>query len=284
MLPWHYIMMSFNDNPPHLKWILFFNYRYKVIQGVAKRIFQNHHALRQQQKILQYFNLDTCFVHIFKSYFLFYKCSMWSPPAARTTSNQYENSNQTRLSMSRSTVLIAVVIQSFMLSILAGSGETYTLPLTYPHKKKSHTVRSGVLANQAQRVEHQRDSFKVNVFCAMYQEVYGPLFRWRKHYYRTNQFRNAPKLAVRSAAGRFEWLHFLANETSSPWHFRVRAYLNKNVSQQWIGKGGANDLALCAWSDRAPTSQCVTFSCRGLLKTKFMFHRFQLISITWKTK
>ena len=37
---------------------------------------------------------------------------MWSPPAARTSSSRYENSSQTRLSMSQSTVLIAAVIRS----------------------------------------------------------------------------------------------------------------------------------------------------------------------------
>ena len=41
---------------------------------------------------------------------------MWPPPAARSTSHRGENSSQTRLSMSRSTMLIAAVIRSFAIA------------------------------------------------------------------------------------------------------------------------------------------------------------------------
>ena len=76
---------------------------------------------------------------------------MWSLPATRTTSSQYENLSQTCLSMSQSTVLITTVNRAFMSSIFAGSGGVKTLPLTYPRKKKSHAVSSGDLIGQAQR-------------------------------------------------------------------------------------------------------------------------------------
>ena len=74
---------------------------------------------------------------------------MWPSPAAQTTSNQYENSYQTSLRMSRSTVLIAAVIRSFMISIFAGRNGTQALSLTYTCKKKSLTVRFRNLTGQA---------------------------------------------------------------------------------------------------------------------------------------
>ena len=43
---------------------------------------------------------------------MIYKCSIWPPGAAWTTSSQYENSSQTRHCMSQSTMLNAAVIRS----------------------------------------------------------------------------------------------------------------------------------------------------------------------------
>ena len=121
------------------------------MQGVSKRIRQDHHAICEKRKALQKSCLDTYVVHIFEFFFLSHECSMWPPSAARTTPRRYENSSQTWLSMSRSTVLIAAVIRCFMSSISARSGGTQTLSLIYPYKKTFHTVKSGELASQRQR-------------------------------------------------------------------------------------------------------------------------------------
>ena len=91
------------------------------IQGVLKRIRQNYYLIFQKQRTIKNSSLGRCVVQTCKFYFMFYKCSVWPQPAARTTSSRYENSSQTRLSMSRFTVLIADVIQFFMLSIFSGS-------------------------------------------------------------------------------------------------------------------------------------------------------------------
>ena len=52
-------------------------------------------------------------------YFLSYKCSIWPPPAAWTTSIKAK-----RISISRYTELIAVVIRCLRSSSLVGSGGT----------------------------------------------------------------------------------------------------------------------------------------------------------------
>ena len=101
-------------------------------------------------KTLQNSSLNACVLHTF----MFYKCSVWPPPTATTTLSRYENLSQTRHSMPRYTVLISAVIQSFMSSVFAGSCETQTTLLTYFHKKKLYTGRSGNVADQAQRAKY----------------------------------------------------------------------------------------------------------------------------------
>jgi len=71
--------------------------------------------------------------------------------AARTTSKRYENSSQTRWSISGSIKLIVVVIWCFKLTRSVGYGRTKTLSFTNPQRKKSQTERSGDLGGQAQR-------------------------------------------------------------------------------------------------------------------------------------
>ena len=67
-----------------------------------------------------------------------------SPPLTeQTTSSRYENSLRTRLSMERSTVLIAGAIRCFMSSIFAGSDGVQTFFLTYPTKKVTHSEVRG---------------------------------------------------------------------------------------------------------------------------------------------
>ena len=85
----------------------------------------------QKRKTIENSRLDTCVVHTFEFNFMLYKCSMWLSPAVLS---RYENSSQARLSMLRSTVLIADVIRSFISSTFAESGGVETLSLTYPHK------------------------------------------------------------------------------------------------------------------------------------------------------
>ena len=58
------------------------------------------------------------------------------------------NSVQTDLSISSSTLATAVVMRCFISFKLTGSGETKTLSLIYPHKKKSQAVMSGLLGGQ----------------------------------------------------------------------------------------------------------------------------------------
>ena len=112
------------------------------VQGVSKRIHvhQNHHEVCQKQKALPNSGLDTCVVHTFKVYFMFYKCSMWPPPAARTTLNRYDNSSQTRFSFSRFTVLNAAIIRSSCYRHLLEVVK-HKRCLQHTSTRKSHTQR-----------------------------------------------------------------------------------------------------------------------------------------------
>ena len=67
--------------------ILEFTFTLDNRKCVSKRIDQNHYVICQKQKLIENYSLDTCVVHTFKFYFMFYKCLMWPPLAGWTTSN-----------------------------------------------------------------------------------------------------------------------------------------------------------------------------------------------------
>ncbi|PNF28386.1 hypothetical protein B7P43_G16752 [Cryptotermes secundus] len=49
-------------------------------------------------------------------------------------------------------------------------------------------------------------------------------------------------------------------------HLMVRAFLDEKVPQRWIGRKGAQDLALCAWPTRSPDLTVCDFFLRGYVK------------------
>ncbi|PNF43528.1 hypothetical protein B7P43_G03919 [Cryptotermes secundus] len=116
-----------------------------------------------------------------------------------------------------------------------------------------HNVRIWGTEHQHETAEHERDSPKVNVFCAVSQDkLYGPFF------FGGNTVTGQPYLDMLQ-----NWLFtslqadshdFIFQQDGAPphWHLMVRVLLNEKVPQQWIGRKGAQDLALCAWPARSP--------------------------------
>ncbi|PNF42612.1 hypothetical protein B7P43_G01283 [Cryptotermes secundus] len=116
-----------------------------------------------------------------------------------------------------------------------------------------HNVRIWGTEHPHETVEHERDSPKVNVFCAVFQDkVYGPFFF------------EGNTVTGQTYLDKFQnWL-FTSLQADSPdlifqqdgapphWHLMVRAFLNEKVPQRWIGRKGAKDVALCAWPARSP--------------------------------
>ena len=82
---------------------------------------------------------------------IYYRCSIWTPPDARATSTRNDSSSQTLRSMSVSIVLTAAEIRFLRSSRFVDRGGMNTRSLTYPHRNKSQTVRSGDLAGHEER-------------------------------------------------------------------------------------------------------------------------------------
>ena len=94
-------------------------------------------------------------------------------------------------------------------------------------KVNRHNVRIWELQNPEEALEHERDSLKVNVFCALSQtRVYGPFF------FAENTVTGVPHLAMLQ-----NWLlpqmsedsdDFIFQRDGAPphWHWDVRNFLN----------------------------------------------------------
>lgn len=132
-----------------------------------------------------------------------------------------------------------------------------------------HNVRIWGTNHPHETIEHQRDSPKVNVFCAVSQnKVYGPFF------FEGNTVTGQTYLEMLQnwlfASLQADSNDFVFQQDGAPphWHLGVRTYLNENVPQRWIGRRGAKDLALCAWPARSPDLTVCDFFLWGYVKDK----------------
>jgi hypothetical protein len=103
-------------------------------------------------------------------------------------------------------------------------------------KVNRHNVRIWGQQNPHTTLEHDRDSPKVNVFCAISQtKVYGPFF------FDKNTVTGVTYLAMLQ-----NWLlppinedseDFIFQQDGAPphWHWDVRRFLNEYLSQRWVG-------------------------------------------------
>ena len=120
-------------------------------------------------------------------------------------------------------------------------------------KVNRHNVRIRGLEQPHEIMEHQRDSPKVNVFCAVsIEKVYGPYF------FDENTFTGTTYLQMLQ-----NWLlprlradsnDFILQQDGAPphWNREVRRFLNHELPQRWIGRNGPADLALHQWLPRSP--------------------------------
>jgi len=113
-------------------------------------------------------------------------------------------------------------------------------------------------------VEHQRESSKINVFCAISsQKVYGPFFFAEEtvtgmtyldmlQLWLMPQLQNMPK--------------FLFQQDGSPAHFNceVRQYLNTVLPGRWIGRASGNDQPLMLAPEVPLTLRPVIFFWGGI--------------------
>jgi hypothetical protein len=101
-------------------------------------------------------------------------------------------------------------------------------------------------------VGHQRDSPKVNVFCAISsQKVYSPFF-FAEETVTGMTYLDMLQLWLMPQLQNIPTFIFQQDGSPSHFHCEVRQYLNTVLPRRWIGCASGNDQPLLLWPPRSP--------------------------------
>lgn len=136
-------------------------------------------------------------------------------------------------------------------------------------KVNRHNVRIWGTQNPHATLEFERNSPKVNVFCAVTERaVYGPFFFegltvTGQIYLEMLQNWLLPRLAA-------EGDDYIFQQDGAPphWSVNVRTFLNTNLPNRWIGRAGQDDKVFCKWPPRSPDLTVCDFFLWGYVKDK----------------
>jgi len=115
-----------------------------------------------------------------------------------------------------------------------------------------YNVRLWELEKQRKIVEHERDSFKLNVFCVVFKEkMYKPFF------YENTVTETSYLQMIKDwlfPQQQFDRDHFILQQDEAPpqWYLKFRKLFNDKLLQRWIGRLGANNAKFCSWPPRSP--------------------------------
>lgn len=134
-------------------------------------------------------------------------------------------------------------------------------------KVNRHNCRVWGTQNPLQFIEYERDSPKVNVFCAISsRKLYGPFFFTEKTvtgctYLDMIEQWLFPQLQEDSN-------NFLFQQDGAPPHYHtdVRAFLNDKLPQRWLGRAGNDDNCYAHWPPRSPDLTPCDFFLWGYIK------------------
>ncbi|PNF28132.1 hypothetical protein B7P43_G07583 [Cryptotermes secundus] len=130
-----------------------------------------------------------------------------------------------------------------------------------------HNVHIWGTEHPHETVEHERDSPKVNVFCAVSQKkVYGPFFFEGKTVTGQTYLDMLQNWLFTSLQADSHDFIFQQDGALPHWHLMVRAFLNEKVPLRWFGWKGTKDLALCVGLRDPQTPPCAISSCGGYVK------------------
>jgi len=136
-------------------------------------------------------------------------------------------------------------------------------------KVNRYIVRIRRSENPLATLEVERDSPKLNVFCAVSKEtVYGPfIFEGQTVTGRRYLEMLTNCLIPQLAAERYDYL-FQHDGAPQHWHLAVRTFLNENLPNRWIGCAGQNDQVFCKWPPKSPDLTVCEFFLRGYVKDR----------------
>ena len=120
-------------------------------------------------------------------------------------------------------------------------------------KVNRHNVRIWGEENPRVIIERERDSPKVNVFCAISKNhVQGPFF------FESNVTADVYLQLLQNwlidelIANEHEDLIYQEDGVPPHWKLTVRAYLNDNLPRRWIGRASDEDNVMLKWPPRSP--------------------------------
>lgn len=135
-------------------------------------------------------------------------------------------------------------------------------------KVNKHNTRIWGTENPHELLEHQRDSPKVTVFCAMSKKaVYGPFF-FERATVNGETYLDMLENWLMDKLSEKESGDFIFQQDGAPphWSLRVRQFLNTTLPDRWIGRSGQNDHDLMSWPPRSPDLTPCDFFLWGFVK------------------
>lgn len=136
-------------------------------------------------------------------------------------------------------------------------------------KVNRHNVRIWGSENPCVVVQHERDSPKLNVFCAMsVNKVYGPFFFAEKTVTGISYLDMLENWLFPQVQQDLQQFLFMQDGAPPHFHSEVRRYLNETIPRRWIGRGGQQDLFLRPWPPRSPDLTPCDFYLWGYVKGK----------------
>lgn len=135
-------------------------------------------------------------------------------------------------------------------------------------KVNKHNTRIWGSENPHELLEHERDSPKVNVFCAVSKRgVYGPFF-FEEATITGESYLNMLEDWLMAQLEEAESDDFIFQQDGAPphWSLRVRQFLNTRLPGRWIGRSGRGDDVLMPWPPRSPDLTPCDFFLWGFVK------------------
>jgi hypothetical protein len=129
-------------------------------------------------------------------------------------------------------------------------------------KANRHNIRIWGSEKPVAVVEMERESPKVNVFCAVSRRrVFGPFFFAEKSVY----LKMLQNWLMSQLAEEEEFI-FQQDGAPPRWRMGVREYLSGDLPGRWIGRASAADNIFCTWPPRSPDPTVCVFFLWGFVK------------------
>ena len=131
-----------------------------------------------------------------------------------------------------------------------------------------HDVRVWGKENPHATIEHERDSPKVNVFCATSKNYVHGRFFFEGNVTGAVYLQMLQNLLMdKLIANEHEYFIYQQDGAPPHWKLTVRAYLSDNLPRRWIGRASGEDNVMLKWPPRSTDMTPCDFFLWGYVKT-----------------